>query len=31
MIGLAMLGLLWELENDPDLLSVEPLLWVKKG
>ena len=31
MVGLAMLGLLWELDNGPDLLSDEPLLWMKKG
>ena len=31
MIGLAMLGLLWALKIDSDLLSEEPFLWVQNG
>ena len=31
MVGLAMLGLLWALDIDPDLLSEDPFLWVQKG
>ena len=27
MFGRAMLGLLWALDTDPDLLSEEPFLW----
>ena len=31
LVGLAMLGLLWVLDTDSGLLSVEPFLGVQKG
>ena len=30
MVGLVILGLLWTLDNNPDLLSIIPFLWVEK-